>query len=209
MRGALFLFGAAEEIPMSKDLNKIFGEAEVAEMTKSWMAFSATNIIFCEGNLILGVRNNAVERSIPEAGDFALIGGFNTVVTGPAMFEEIANAHVEDQLGIELEPSQCSDFLQCEYNMLEITKPLKTPNGEIPIKRAAFDRIVHITEQQLKVAFDYVARNDGKIKHLYPIGRDRFGEIKEDCSFPEQLSHVEEAFDNFSTELPRKVGWIK
>ena len=123
------------------DINELLGTEEVAKMIRSWLAWSATNIIFGpDGRLLLGVRSNAEQRAIPEPGDLALVGGFNTVLDGPAMWADVANAHAKAQLGIDLTPEQCSPFLPCEYDMAEITEPLKTPQGELVIKRVAFDR---------------------------------------------------------------------
>lgn len=152
------------------DLNEVLGQDGVATMIRSWMAWSATNIMFGpDGKLLLGVRSNAEPRAIPEAGDVALVGGFNTVIDGPAMFRDVADAHAKVQLGIVLTPEQCTGFLPCEYEMADMDGPLKTPQGVLNIKRVAFDRIVVLTEEQVAAIVP-----TGKLRDVVWATREEF-----------------------------------
>ena len=181
------------------DLTQIMEQDELDGMLKSWLAWSATNIMFFpDGDLLLGVRSNAEVRSIPEPGDLALIGGFNTVVAGPAMFRDAADAHAKAQLGIVLTPDQCSGFLPCEYEMADISEPLKTPQGALNIKRVEFDRIVVLTDEQVTAL-----KPQGKLRDYLKVSREEFNNMVDggDISFPHQVEHVRMVFDDFLLDV--------
>lgn len=175
------------------DLTHTLGADGLEKMTRTWLAFSATNIVFnSEGNLILGLRKAPAE-AIPEPGDYVLIGGFNTDVPGPAMFSDVADWHARAQLGLTLTPEQCSDFLMCEYDMKSITAPLNPPYGKMPIKRVAFDRFVVLTKKQ-----EAAMVPGGKIKATRVITEEEFTEMvtnsPESLSFVHEIDHVYQAF---------------
>jgi len=174
---------------------KTYTTEEIAAATQSWLAWSATNICFSEVDgvtkLLLGIRGQPAQ-SIPEPGQYCLIGGFNTVVPGPAMFEKAANAHMKAQLGLDWEGHYlASDFLPCEYDMTEITEPLKTALGPLDIKRVAFDRVVWIRE-------DFVPeiQPQGKISGIQWVTKEEFEALFDtgELSFPHQAQHMFDAF---------------
>lgn len=167
---------------------------ETATMIQTWLAFSATNIVFDNnGHLILGVLTEQTDKAIPETGDTCLIGGFNGgLVEGPTMFATLANAHLKKQLGLTVAPEQCSDFIPCEYNMDEITEPLKTPFGEFFIKRVAFDRFVKLTKEQTLAIAPF-----GKIKSTITLSKKEFTAYisgAESIRFEHQIQHVYDGF---------------
>lgn len=179
------------------------------ELTRSWLAFSATNIPFKQGDLVLGIRSNLEDRAIPEIGDLALWGGFYFGLNaGLKMFAEIADAHFLKQTGITLTPEQCSPFIHCEYNMHEIHDPLNTPFGEIHIKRVAFDRIIHLRDDQ-----EIICNSRGKIKehrtYTHQGWLDIVAKGLNNISFPFQVEHITDAFERgFNFNLPKKVGFM-
>ena len=183
---------------MRNKLEIIYSPEEIQAMTRSWLAFSATNIVFREDDngtiqLLLGDRAKPA-MSIPEDGRWCLIGGFNTF-DGLTMWADVADAHLAAQLGITVEPHQCSGFLPCEYDMAKITAPLNTPFGQLPIKRVAFDRIVLLTPAQAAAL-----KPQGKLGDVRWVTLAEFqtlAELKgpEGLSFPHQVAHVETAFD--------------
>lgn len=183
--------------------------AVTEEITRSWIAFSATNIPFQNGELILGVRSNLEPRGIPEGGDLALWGGFYFgIKSGFKMFAEIANAHFKNQASIDLQENQCSPFLHCEYNMYEITEPLNTPFGPVHIKRVAFDRIVHLNNDQ-----EIICNPSGKIKTFQRYNQQEWLTLlekeHENISFPFQAGHITRAFEKgFNLALPKSVDFI-
>ncbi|MFT7433831.1 MAG: hypothetical protein ACI9TY_001474 [Alphaproteobacteria bacterium] len=165
-----------------------------AKMVQTWLAFSATNIVFDhKGNLILGVLTDPTKKSIPEAGDTCLNGGFNNgLVEGPTMFKDLADAHLKNQLGLTVSPEQCSDFIPCEYNMAEIYDPLKTPFGNFYIKRVAFDRFVQLTEAQTLNILPA-----GKIKSIKKLSLYDFKALifsAKDVRFEHQIKHILDGF---------------
>lgn len=191
---------------MTVDLTKIMPSEELEAMHRSWEAWSATNIMFTpDGKLVLGLRTVKPE-SIPEPGDYALVGGFNTLVAPPAMRRDVADAHAKDQLNIDLVPGQSSTFLPCEYEMSEIKDPLKTSNGPIHIKRTAFDRITLLTKEQVESL-----QPQGKLKGVECVTEQQFERLVESgkLSFHHQIEHVRMAFKLRVHErgLPDADGW--
>lgn len=120
------------------------------------------------------------------------------------MLADLADAHLREQLGLtDVSPQQCSPFMPCEYNMREISEPLKTPFGSLDIKRIAFDRIVHLTAEQ-----SAAMKAGGKLETLERFSKSELQALVESggCSFPHQLGDVYMALDMFP-KLPTKVVW--
>lgn len=182
---------------MTLNLNEAMTADELNTMTRSWLAWSATNIVFARfvggPKLLLGLRA-VPAQSIPEPGDYALVGGFNTILPSPAMFADVANAHLKAQLGLEVSADQCGDFMPCEYPMEEISAPLKTPNGALPIKRVAFDRLVLLEAAQVAAATPM-----GKLKAIEWVDGVQFETLvgTGKLSFPFQIDHVREGFRRY------------
>lgn len=194
---------------MSTHLTDVYTADELNQLIRSWLAYSATNIIFAEIDgkveLLLGIRTNPAE-SIPEPGDHCLIGGFNhQIYPSPSMLADVADGHAVGQLGIRLEPGQCSPFLACEYDMAKILGSLKTPYGEVHIKRVAFVRMVMLDADQVTQITP-----QGKINAIRWVTREEFEALAQsgELSFPHQLEHVRKAFVwARDGDIPRNVSW--
>lgn len=169
-----------------------------AKLVQTWLAFSATNIVFtASGDLLLGdlVERKPESKAIPETGDTCLIGGFNGgVVAGPCSFADLADAHLTNMLGVKA--SEClevSEFTHTEYPAEAMQDPLKTPFGEFNIKRVAFERIVVLSKKQMKQLTPA-----GKIKGVTTLNLKSFVkqycEQSESCRFKYQLETVTESF---------------
>jgi hypothetical protein len=190
-------------------LTDIYPPDQINQRIRSWLIWSATNIVIGpDGRLLLIVRSNAEERAIPEPGDLALVGGFNTVVNGPTMFGAVADAHLKAILGLTVQQEQCSDFLPCEYDMENTDGPLNTPFGVLDIKRVAFDRIVLLDEGDVAritpqgKARDIVWMTETEFRHT--IAKDGYGGI----SFPYQIEHVLAGFRFAGQRRVPKVAWV-
>ncbi len=182
--------------------------------------------------LILGVRRKAPE-SIPETGDLSLIGGFNSfseeVLPTPTMLNDLADRHLQAQLGVTPRSEQCSEFLPCEYNMDDITDPLRTPNGDILIKRVAFERIVKLDRAQIEDMYAHFsnvhermreaaalpeekrieALKDIKIGDFVMLSPEAFEcRVRSGVSFPYEVDYVREAFKFAEAKQMPRVGWI-
>lgn len=174
--------------------NATLTSEDIQAAAQSWLAWSATNICFSEVDgqvkLLLGVRGQPA-ASIPEPGQYCLIGGFNTVVPGPAMFEDVADAHLKAQLGLLPGQFLASGFLPCEYHMREITESLKTAVGPLHIKRVAFDRVVWVGEDEIETI-----KPQGKLSDVRWVTKEEFDALVNtgQLSFPHQVDHVFEAF---------------
>ncbi|PIZ31500.1 MAG: hypothetical protein COY40_01835 [Alphaproteobacteria bacterium CG_4_10_14_0_8_um_filter_53_9] len=205
---------------MTTPLSDHYTADEIGNLLRSWLAFSATNIMFdVTGKvprLLLGLRK-APAASIPEPGAYSLgAAGFNTVVPGPAMLEDVANAHAKAQLGIELNADQCSPFLPCEYTMADISDPLNTLFGPLNIKRVAFDRIVFLDDNQMaalqQLKDDNLHFPEGsKLKAIQFMTWEEFRNLEGTgtLSFPFQVDHVLDGFGFAQRrQLPRMISWI-
>ena len=170
-----------------------------AQMVQTWLAFSATNIVFTPtGELILGVLKDihSPEKAIPETGNFCLIGGFNGgVVDGPCSFKELADAHLKNMLSLDVKDClYTTQFTHTEYPAEAMETPLNTPYGSFPIKRVAFERIVVLSGKQMREM-----QPQGKIKNIWTVNYDDFMDdmfqYPEDSRFQHQLDTVKKAFE--------------
>ena len=116
----------------------------------SFLAYSVSNIVFVkhdgEIKLVIMASNWPEVVPEPEWRPLAMVGGFNTHIDTSATFVDVANAQLKAELGIEVGPEQCSDFLHCEHPEPKI---INTPLGQLNIKRVAFDRFVMVTAEQM------------------------------------------------------------
>ena len=192
-----------------------------AQMVQTWLAFSATNIVFTPtGELVLGVLKDihSPEKAIPETGNFCLIGGFNGgIVDNLCSFKELADTHLKTMLSIDVKDClYTTQFTHTEYPAEAMEKPLNTPYGSFPIKRVAFERIVVLSEKQMREI-----QPKGKIKNIWTVNYDDFMDdmfqYPEDCRFQHQLDTVKKAFKQVHakgyargfTALLRRVFHVK
>ncbi len=192
-----------------------------AAMVQTWLAFSATNIVFTPtGELVLGVLKDihSPEKAIPETGNFCLIGGFNGgIVDNPCSFKELADTHLKTMLSIDVKDClYTTQFTHTEYPAEAMEKPLNTPYGSFPIKRVAFERIVVLSEKQMREM-----QPKGKIKNIWTVNygdfMDDMFQYPEDCRFQHQLDTVKKAFKQVHakgyargfTALLRRVFHVK
>lgn len=183
----------------------------IPNTTKVLSFYSATNITFIRDNgqvkLVVGDRSTK-PPTIPEKGRLAMPGGANGYspeeVDPRIMLKDLANRHMEEQLGIALSDDQYSEFLQCEYPP---TAPLKTDLGANKVKRIAHNRIVEITPKQFQEA-----KPSGRLKSLRMITLEEFEKALEkgEVSFGYQADHVRQAFALMEQGFePKniKAGW--
>lgn len=165
----------------------------------SWVAVSSSNIVFVRGEkqpfVMLAIRGEPA-ASIPEPGQFSLVGGFNTVRPWNATFDEVADAHFEAMLGINISHAQrFGSQMFCEFP--PEAGPLKIGRESLNIKRMAVMRSVYITEETFSCI-----KPQGKISGVQLFTLEQFRELAQskECSFPYQAPMVADAFWRFGCE---------
>jgi hypothetical protein len=162
----------------------------------SWVAVSSSNIVFVrradQPYLMLGIRGQPA-ASIPELGQFSLIGGFNTVRPWDASFDEVADAHFEQMLGLNRSHAQrFGSQMFCEFPIE--AGALKIDGQYVLIKRMAVMRSVGLSEE----AYERITPQ-GKISGVQLFTLEQFRELAQskECSFPYQAPMVADAFWRF------------
>jgi hypothetical protein len=167
----------------------------------SWLAYSVSNLVFMKSEkghpmLLLGVRGQPA-ASIPEPGQYCLIGGFNTVLPWKATFSEVADAHMQAMLGLHPETWNTFRDLQfCEFP--PEAGPLKIDGQDVSIKRMAVMRAIVINEGNVS---RITAR--GKLSGVQLFDYRQYLQLMQSgqCSFPYQMEQVKDMFWRYGNSV--------
>ena len=167
----------------------------------SWLAYSVSNVVFMKPDkggpmLLLGVRGKPA-ASIPEPGQYCLIGGFNTLVPWNSTFQDVADAHMQSMLGLRHTDWNSFEGQQfCEFP--PDAEPLKIDGQDVFIKRMAVMRAVVISEETVSRITP-----QGKLSAVKLFGLTEYQNLMHggQCSFPNQVARVYDMFWRFGNSV--------
>ncbi len=194
-------------------MSKTYSREDLLAAIAAWQAWSVANLCFSqvEGQtkLLLGQRRQP-PTAIPEPGQYALIGGFNDILPGPAMFADLANAHMLHQISLRHGDHYTSgDFVPCEFPMEIISAPLNTPLGPLPIKRVSNMRLVWIDPDAIPAIMP-----QNKIANVQWVTLEELSTLAlaKQLTFPHQVEMVMQIFPQVRSAQDvqlLKPGWTR